>query len=116
MDALCVWFLRHFVSPDAVDLLTRHFVVETNLVRFIIRNTPVDMAPVTMRPTALSGLGDQAVVEHDVNGYDVLIALDKVRVEQREELDFTQLDVPGWMPSATSVASSVSTSRPRCAS
>ncbi|WP_404442990.1 hypothetical protein LG315_08675 [Microbacterium marinum] len=94
MDALCVWFLRHFVSPSAVDLLIRHFVVETNLVNFIIRNTPVDMEPVTLRPTALSGLGDQAVVEHDINVYDVLIALDKVRVERREALDFTQLDIP----------------------
>lgn len=94
MDALCVWFLRHFVSPSAVDLLIRHFVIETNLVNFIIRNTDVDMAPVTLRPTALSGLGDQAVVEHDVNVYDVLIALDKVRLAERETLDFTQLDIP----------------------
>ena len=62
MDVLCVWFLRRFVSPDAVELLIRHFVIETNLVNFIIRNTPVDMAPVTLRPETLSGLGDQAVV------------------------------------------------------
>ena len=43
MDRLCVWFLRRFVSPDAVELLIRHFVVETNLVNFIIRNTPAAM-------------------------------------------------------------------------
>ena len=34
------------------------------------------MEPVTLRPETLAGLGDQAVVEHDVNVYDVLIALD----------------------------------------
>src|SRR5690606_31091651 len=94
MDALCVWFLRRFVSPDAVELLIRHFVIETNLVNFIIRNTPVDMAPVTLRPESLSGLGDQAVVEHDVNVYDVLIALDGVPLDASATLDFTQLDVP----------------------
>ncbi|WP_169582282.1 MULTISPECIES: hypothetical protein [Microbacterium] len=94
MDALCVWFLRNFVSPDAVDLLIRHFVVETNLVNFIIRNTAVAMEPVTLRPVALSGLGDQAVVEHDVNVYDVLIALDRVELERPAVLDFSQLDVP----------------------
>lgn len=94
MDTLCVWFLRRFVSPDAVELLIRHFVVETNLVNFIIRNTPVDMEPVTLRPTALSGLGDNAVVEHDVNVYDVLIALDEVPIGRPETLDFAQLDVP----------------------
>ena len=36
------------------------------------------MEPVTLRPETLAGLGDQAVVEHDVNVYDVLIALDGV--------------------------------------
>ncbi len=94
MDALCVWFLRNFVSPDAVELLIRHFVVETNLVNFIIRNTPVDMEPVTLRPEKLSGLGDQAVVEHDVNVYDVLIALDQVELAPPPRLDFAQLDIP----------------------
>ena len=94
MDFLCVWFLRRFVAPDAVDLLIRHFVVETNLVNFIIRNTPVEMEPVTLRPVALSGLGDSAVVEHDVNVYDVLIALDRVPLVARTPLDFQQLDIP----------------------
>ena len=94
MDALCVWFLRNFVSPDAVELLIRHFVVETNLVNFIIRNTPVEMEPVTLRPEKLSGLGDQAVVEHDVNVYDVLIALDRVELAPPARLDFSQLDIP----------------------
>ena len=94
MDWLCVWFLRRGVSPDAVELLIRHFVVETNLVNFIIRNTPVAMEPVTLRPTALAGLGDQAVVEHDVNVYDVLIALDGARITRPDSLNFAQLDVP----------------------
>ena len=94
MDALCVWFLRRFVSPGAVELLIRHFVVETNLVNFIIRNTAVDMAPVTLRPETLAGLGDSAVVEHDVNVYDVLIALDGVALTQPETLDFRHLDIP----------------------
>lgn len=94
MDRLCVWFLRRFVSPDAVELLIRHFVVETNLVNFIIRNTSVDMAPVTLRPDSLAGLGDNAVVEHDVNVYDVLIALDGTPLERPPAIDFSHLDIP----------------------
>ncbi|UZN03823.1 DUF6999 family protein [Cellulomonas sp. S1-8] len=94
MDFLCVWFLRRCVSPDAVDLLLRHFVIETNLVNFIIRNTPVGIEPVSLRPESLSELGDQAVVEHDVNVYDVLIALDVVPLAARDPLDFRQLDIP----------------------
>ncbi|UFU06104.1 DUF6999 family protein [Ruania halotolerans] len=98
MDALCLWFLRRFVAPDAVELLIRHFVVETNLVNFIIRNTPADIEPVTLRPTTLAGLGDNAVVEHDINVYDVLIALEGVDVEAPERLDFSHLDVPALDP------------------
>jgi hypothetical protein len=94
MDFLCVWFLRRFVSPDAVDLLIRHFVIETNLINFIIRNTPVAMEPVTLRPETLAGLGDHAVVEHDINVYDVLIALDPVPLARPKKLNFAQLDIP----------------------
>lgn len=98
MDALCLWFLRRCVAPDAVELLIRHFVVETNLVNFIIRNTDTTMEPVTLRPTSLRGLGDNAVVEHDVNVYDVLISLEKVRIDAPDQLDFSQLDVPPLDP------------------
>lgn len=98
MDVLCVWFLRRFVHPDAVELLIRHFVVETNLVNFLIRNTPAAMEPVTLRPVTLAGLGDHAVVEHDVNVYDVFIALDGVPVARREPLDLQQLDIPAIDP------------------
>lgn len=94
MDKLCVWFLRNFVSPDAGELLIRHFVVETNLVNFILRNTDVDMEPVTLRPVSLAELGDNAVVEHDVNVYDVLIALDGTPLVTRDQLDYQQLDIP----------------------
>lgn len=94
MDNLCVWFLRRFVSPDAVELLIRHFVVETNLVNFIIANTPADIEPVTLRPVSLRELGDNAVVEHDVNVYDVLIALENVRLQAPETLDFGDLGIP----------------------
>lgn len=94
MDRLCIWFLRNYVSPDAVELLIRHFVVETNLVNFMIRNTPTDFPPVTLRPTDLQGLGDNAVVEHDVNVYDVLIALDKVKLAPVADPDFSDLDIP----------------------
>jgi uncharacterized protein DUF6999 len=38
MDKLCLWFLRRFVSPDAVTLLVRHFIVETDLLNFCVRN------------------------------------------------------------------------------
>ncbi|QEO13899.1 hypothetical protein FLP10_05270 [Agromyces intestinalis] len=97
MDRLCIWYLRRFVSPDAVELLIRHFVVETNLVNFVLRNTAATIEPVTLRPVSLAELGDHAVVEHDVNVYDVLTALDGVPLTPPAppaRLDFAELDIP----------------------
>ncbi|MEU5153682.1 hypothetical protein [Glycomyces sp. NPDC021274] len=98
MDRLCLWFLRRFVSPLAVELLIRHFVIETNLLNFIVRNTPAGIEPVALRPVNLAGLGDRAVIEHDINVYEVLIALDGNRIGPPQTLDFSGLDMPALDP------------------
>lgn len=95
MDRLCIWFLRRFVSPLAVELLIRHFVIETNLLNFIVRNTATPIEPVSLRPTDLAGLGNKAVIEHDVNVYVVLAALDMTPVGP---LDYSDLDMPPLDP------------------
>lgn len=95
MDTACVWFLRRFVSPEAGELLMRHFVVETNLLNVLLTNTGHGEAAVTLRPLTLSDLGNRAVIEHDVNVYDVLIRLGATRPTQPvERLDLGALDVP----------------------
>ncbi|WP_432973407.1 DUF6999 family protein [Dactylosporangium sp. CA-233914] len=96
MDALCVWFLRRCVSPVAGELLVRHFVVETNLLVFVARNTGLPGVPeVTLRPAGLRRLGDRAVIEHDVNVYEVLGALGRREFSpvRPEALDTTMLTV-----------------------
>ena len=108
MDRLCVWFLRRFVSPTAVSLLIRHFIVETNLLSFCLRNAPAPPpglpgAPdVTLRPRALADLGNRAVIEHDLNVYRVLLALGQAAVPPRRrdpaDLDYSMLAIPGIDP------------------
>lgn len=100
MDRLCVWFLRRFVAPDAVSLLIRHFIVETNLLNFAVRNAHVPgLAEVRLRPTELAGLGDRAVIEHDLNVYRVLMSLGASGpLRQQSDLDFSMLDVPAVDP------------------
>lgn len=102
MDRLCLWFLRRFVAPDAVSLLIRHFIIETDLLNFAVRNARVPgLAEVELRPTRLSGLGDRAVIEHDLNVYRVLRALGASgRLERRDvsDLDFSMLDIPATDP------------------
>jgi hypothetical protein len=106
MDRMCLWFLRRFVSPDAVTLLIRHFIVETNLLNFCARNglrTPGPSGGVTLRPTTLAGLGNHAVIEHDLNVYRVLFALgtqapgadtNMPQPPDRARLDFSMLAIP----------------------
>jgi len=101
LDRLCLWFLRRFVAPEAVHLLIRHFVVETNLLNFIVRNSGAKGVPeVDLVPTTLAELGDGAVIQHDVNVYNVVIDLgtcDRAALLRRrrvEDLDFSPLRVP----------------------
>lgn len=96
MDRLCVWFLRRCVAPESAGLLLRHFVIETNLLNFLVRNAGLpDSRPVMLRPTALRQLGDRAVIEHDLNVYRILTALATAPPRRRlAELDFSMLAVP----------------------
>jgi hypothetical protein len=98
MDRLCLAFLRRFVSPTAVTLLIRHFIVETNLLNFCLRNAGLPgVSEVALRPVTLSGLGNRAVIEHDLNVYRVLSALGSTGVRYQRDrtgLDFGLLSVP----------------------
>jgi hypothetical protein len=98
MDRMCLWFLRRFVSPAAVSLLIRHFIVETNLLAFCVRNTggPAAAEP-GLRPVTLADLGNRAVIEHDLNVYRVLLALGSaapLAQRDRARLDFGMLGIP----------------------
>ena len=104
MDRLCLWFLRRFVAPDSVGLLIRHFIVETNLLNFCLRNVGVP-GEVDLRPTTLAELGNRAVIEHDLNVYRALLALGRAgapgrapKLSKPAQLDFGMLVVPDIDP------------------
>jgi len=104
MDRLCLLFLRRFVAADAVRLLIRHFIIETDLLNFAVRNAQVPgLREIALRPTALSGLGNRAVIEHDLNVYRVLLGIGRggsggpVRREPAD-LDYSMPDVPETDP------------------
>jgi hypothetical protein len=102
MDRMCLWFLRRFVSPTAVSLLIRHFIVETNLLNFCVRNARLPgRKEVGLCPVSLAELGNRAVIEHDLNVYRVLSALGRAGAaagspggQHRGGLDFSMLAVP----------------------
>jgi hypothetical protein len=98
MDRMCLWFLRRFVAPESVGLLIRHFIVETNLLNFCLRNVGVP-GEVELRPTTLAELGNRAVIEHDLNVYRTLLALARPGTANTiGELDFGMLSIPDIDP------------------
>jgi hypothetical protein len=97
IDVLCLWFVRRFMSADACELLVRHFVVETNLLRFIARNTGVGIEEPALKPVRLGDMGNRTVLVHDINVYNLVIdvGLKGADVTQkRAALDFSMLDMP----------------------
>jgi hypothetical protein len=97
IDVLCVWFIRHFVSADAAELLALHFIVETNLLAFIAGNCGKDVRQPALRPSTIAAVGNHAVIDHDIAVYtlvnDVALAGADV-VMPRDDLHFGALEVP----------------------
>jgi hypothetical protein len=100
-------FLRRFASPEALEYVLRHFVIESNLINFVARNSAADdVLEVSLRPTSADGLGDDggvnAVVRHDANIFNLVIDLgeshtaDVTRTRASHELDFSMLKIPDF--------------------
>ncbi len=101
LDRLGIWFMSRFVSEEGGELLLRHFVIETNVLTFIARNSGVDEP--TLRPVRLEELDDNAVIVHDINLYAVLAGLRGRPLPRPEEqpapLDFSMLEIGPITPS-----------------
>lgn len=101
LDRLGIWFLSRCVSEEGGELLLRHFVIETNVLAFIARNSGT-VEP-NLRPVTLDQLDDSAVIVHDLNLYEVLAGLRGRRLPRPEErtspLDFSMLEISPMSPS-----------------
>jgi len=103
---LSVWFLRRCVSREGGELLLRHFIVETSLIRFVARNSGLEDIPEPdLMPMTFSGLMGHAVIRHDINMYRLIIdtgdglrASGKFACEKRACPDFSMLEVPNIAP------------------
>jgi len=106
LDRLGVLFLRRCVSREGGELLLRHFIVETLLIRFVARNSGLEgMREPDLMPTTFKGLMGHAVIQHDINMYRLIIdtgeklrASARFKCDKRTSLDFSMLDVPDITP------------------
>lgn len=102
LDQLGIWFMSRFVSEEGGELLLRHFVIETNILAFIARNSGRNEP--TLRPVTLDQLDDNAVIVHDLNLYEVLAGLGGRPLPRPEDrttpLDFSMLAIEEITPSS----------------
>ncbi len=106
LDWLSIGFLRHFVSREGGELLLRHFIVETALIRFVARNSGLPgMAEPALAPTRFRDLLGHAVIRHDIHMYRAVIeageglrASGRTRFGRREDPDFSMLELPRITP------------------
>ncbi len=93
LDRLGIWFLSRFVSEEGGKLLLRHFVIETNILAFVARNT--GLTEPVLRPENLDDLADNAVIVHDLNLYEVLAGLkgEALPPPHGRNLDYSMLEV-----------------------
>jgi hypothetical protein len=106
LDWLSLRFLRRCVSREGGELLLRHFIVETALIRFVARNCGLpQVREPDLLPTGFNGLLGHAVIRHDINMYRLIIDVGeslrragRIRCDWRAAPDFSMLEVPAISP------------------
>jgi hypothetical protein len=91
--------MRHFLTPDANRLILRHFHLGAQILRFISDNaTPgfhPELAP--MGPRRIADVADNLFLDHDLNIYNFLIALNReikrrgAQLDRVDSLDFSAI-------------------------
>ena len=97
-------FLRRFCSPETLETILRHFVIESQLINVVARNSGgTGVETVDLLPTSAGEISDHrglnAVVRHDANIFNLVIDLGlapdtDLSARPSTELDLTGLDVP----------------------
>ncbi|XZG69544.1 DUF6999 family protein [Chitinibacteraceae bacterium HSL-7] len=92
--------MKALLSPEANWLVLRHFELGSQILAFIAKNAPVDVATHPLTPTTLDELKDELFLKHDLNLFNFVIRLnDALRrqgltLKPPEELDFSMIREP----------------------
>ena len=98
LHKLIVWGLRNFVTPEANELILRHFHVGSEILAFIAGNIPgakITLNP--LRPKNLDDLADEMFLTHDLNLYNFVINLNRelrdknLKIKPLERPDFSMI-------------------------
>ncbi len=60
------FFCKHFVSPEANELIMRHYATESNILNFLLENAgPEGVEPIDLYPKKVADMVDNSFVDHD---------------------------------------------------
>lgn len=66
LQKMICFFCTYFVSPEANQLIIRHFTTESNILNFMQENMqPNDVPPLTLYPSKISDMLEHTFVDHD---------------------------------------------------
>lgn len=105
LNVVSVFFAKRIISPESLQLLMRHFHVESNLINFVARNVGGSgIQEVQKKPLSPEDLGDvdgvNATLLHDANMFNFIVDLghaEGANLEKKiplEEIDFSMLAIP----------------------
>ncbi|GGD66602.1 DUF6999 family protein [Paenibacillus nasutitermitis] len=87
LHKLLHWGLKTFVSPEANYMILRHFILGSEILRFIRDNVPgVDVKLNPLTPYNLEAVKDDLFLIHDLNIYNFIINLNKEMKEKGIEI------------------------------
>jgi hypothetical protein len=73
LQRVICWFCRNFVSPEANELILRHFATESNVLNFLRHNSGrPDVNAVELYPKTVDGMMTNSFVDHDQELFRVM--------------------------------------------
>jgi hypothetical protein len=92
------WFCRSFVSPEANQLILRHFATESNLLNFLRDNSgATDARPLELYPRTVDDMLRYTFVDHDQELFRIMRELGPWD-HSRRALAADELDWTHWRP------------------
>ncbi len=77
LHRLLAWGMRNFIRPEANWLILRHFHLGSQVLEFIARNAPVEVATNPLRPQRIDDVKEDLFLVHDLNLYNFVIRLNQ---------------------------------------
>lgn len=77
LHRLLAWGMENFIRPEANWLILRHFHLGSQVLEFIARNAPIEVATNPLRPAVIADVREELFLVHDLNLFNFVIRLNQ---------------------------------------